>query len=138
MNTIPLEVSAIPLKVLPLLSEPTPLNVETFPPKKFAKKILINRAMTSKRTDLTEEQVKGLAMSPAQCEVFLIIDEYWKRYGCSPSLRNIAFLRGKMGLGNTKGIVDRLVRIGAVKRLEGKGRTIRPVYINFRNLDGCD
>jgi DNA-binding GntR family transcriptional regulator len=40
-----------------------------------------------------------------------------------------------MGLGNTKELVDRLVKLGVVKRVEGRGRTVRPVYINFRNLE---
>jgi SOS-response transcriptional repressor LexA len=74
-------------------------------------------------------------VSPAQREVFLIIDEWWKKYGFSPSLRDIAYVRGKMGLGNTKELVDRLVKLGVVKRVEGRGRTVRPVYINFRNLE---
>ena len=74
-------------------------------------------------------------MSPAQREVFLVIDEWWKKYGYAPSLRDIAYVRGKMGLGNTKKIVDRLVELGAIKRLDGTVRSIRPVYINFRNLD---
>lgn len=51
-------------------------------------------------------------MSPAQVEVFRIVDEYWKMYGHSPTLQIIADQRGKMGLGNTKNLVDRLVRIG--------------------------
>ena len=74
-------------------------------------------------------------MSPAQKEVFLVIDEWWKRYGYSPTIREIAQVRGKMGLGNTQKIVDRLVKLGVLKKLEGAGRTIRPVYINFRNLE---
>ena len=45
-------------------------------------------------------------MSPAQKEVFLAIDEWWKRYGFSPTLRDIAYVRGKMGIGSTKRIVD--------------------------------
>jgi len=74
-------------------------------------------------------------MTPMQTEVFLIIDEFWKKYGYGPSLRNIAVARGKMGLGNTKEIVDRLVKLGVVKRIDGMARSVRPVYINFRELD---
>lgn len=74
-------------------------------------------------------------VTPAQKEVFLVIDEWWKKYGFGPSLRDIAYVRGKMGLGNTKEIVDRLVKVGAVKRVKGKRRTVRPVYINFRHID---
>ena len=75
------------------------------------------------------------AMSPVQRDMFILIDEYWKKFQYSPTLRELAYLRGKMGIGNTKRIVDQLVRIGAVKKVGKRGRTIRPIYINFRNLD---
>ena len=96
---------------------------------------VIHRVMRQKRSDLTEIKCMEMDMSPAQKEVFLVIDEWWKRYGYSPTLRDIAYVRGKMGLGNTKKIVDRLVLLGVIKKLDGVGRTIRPVYINFRNLE---
>jgi len=73
-------------------------------------------------------------MSPAQKEVFIIVDEWWKRYGFSPTLRQIADIRGKTGIGNTKEIVDRLVKLGVLKKIARK-RSIRPVYINFRNIE---
>jgi sulfur relay (sulfurtransferase) DsrC/TusE family protein len=101
----------------------------------MAKKILINHRMTAKRSDLTEVQCMEVEMSPAQREVFLIVDEWWKRYGFSPSLRDIANQRGKMGLGNTMRLVDKLVQLGVFKKIDGCGRTVRPVYINFRNLE---
>ena len=41
----------------------------------------------------------------------------------------------KWDWGNTSEIVDRLVKVGALKKLKNKGRSIRPVYINFRNLE---
>ena len=82
-----------------------------------------------------EEEVRGREMSPAQRDVFLIVDEYWKRYGCSPTLREIAYLRWKMGMRNTQRLVDRLVELGVLKKVSRRGRTIRPVYINFRNLE---
>ena len=96
---------------------------------------VIHRVMRQKRSDLTEIKCMEMDMSPAQKEVFLVIDEWWKKYGYSPTLRDIAYVRGKMGIGNTKKIVDRLVLLGVIKKLDGVGRTIRPVYINFRNLE---
>ena len=39
-----------------------------------------------------------------------------------------------MGMGNTKKIVDRLVLLGVIKKVDGAGRTIRPAYINFKHL----
>jgi len=95
----------------------------------------VNWLMKRKRSDKTYEECMQVAMSPAQREVFIVIDEWWKRHGYSPTLRDIAYVRGKMGLANTKKLVDRLVLLGVVKKVDGMGRTIRPTYINFRNLE---
>jgi hypothetical protein len=73
-------------------------------------------------------------VSPAQREVFLIIDEWWKRFGYSPSIRDIAYMRGR-AVGPTHRVVERLVDLGAIKKIDGKGRTVRPTYINFRHLE---
>jgi hypothetical protein len=81
------------------------------------------------------EEVMGLGMTEAQNEVFLAIDEWWKKFHYGPSYRDIILLRGKGGLGSTKKIVDRLVKIGAVKRVEGMGRSVRPCYLDFRNIE---
>ena len=82
----------------------------------------------------TFEMCLEVEMSPVQKEVFIIVDEWWKRYGFSPTLRQIADIRGKSGVGNTKDIVDRLVKLGVLKKIARK-RSIRPVYINFRNIE---
>ena len=101
--------------------------------EKVAPKVVIGaqkmRKVWGERGELEEK------MSPAQREVFLVVDEWWKKYGFAPTLRDIAYVRGKMGLGSTKRIVDRLVELGVIKKVKGAGRTIRPVYINFRNLE---
>lgn len=81
-----------------------------------------------------EEWLEDEKMSPAQKEVFIIVDEWWKKFGFSPTLRQIAEMRGKSGIGNTKEIVDRLVKLGALKKLERK-RSIRPVYIRYRDVE---
>ena len=85
--------------------------------------------------DKSYEQCMEVRMSPVQREVFLIVDEWWKKYGFSPSLRDIANQRGKMSMSNTSKIICRLVDIGVIKKLDRRGRTIRPVYIKFRNLE---
>jgi len=81
------------------------------------------------------EECLEVGMSPAQKEVFLVVDEWWKRYGFGPSIRDICKLRGKGGMGNTSEIIDRLVKLGVLKKLRGAGRSVRPVYINFRKID---
>ena len=93
-----------------------------------------NRMRASSR-DMSYEQCMEVSMSPVQKEVFLIVDEWWKKYGFSPSLRDIANQRGKMSMSNTSKIICRLVDIGVIKKLDRRGRTIRPVYIKFRNLE---
>lgn len=92
----------------------------------------IDREM-ARRARVSYEQCLEKIVSPAQREVFIIVDEWWKKYGFSPTLRNIAYVRGKAGIGNTKEIVDRLVRLGVLKRVKGR-RSIRPVYVNFREI----
>ena len=94
----------------------------------------VNRRMISSSKDLSEEECRRVEMTEAQSEVFLAIDEFWKRYGFAPSLGDIAYLRGKTGKGNIKRIVDRLVALGVVKYMPNQKRSVRPVYINFRNI----
>jgi SOS-response transcriptional repressor LexA len=98
-------------------------------------RIQINRKMVAKSGDFSYEECLVVDMTPVQREVFFIIDEWWKRYKFSPSLRDIAVQRGKMSMSNTSKIVKRLVDIGVIKKVDRRGRTIRPVYINFRGLE---
>jgi len=97
--------------------------------------LLINREMTAKRKDLSYEECVEMDMTPAQREVFLCIDEWWKKYGFGPSIRDICDVRGKAGMGNTSDIINRLIKIGVLKKVKGACRSVRPVYINFRTLE---
>jgi SOS-response transcriptional repressor LexA len=90
--------------------------------------------LRNKNIRISYEECMERIVSPAQREVFLVVDEWWKRHGYSPTIRDIAYVRGKMGLGSTQKIVERLVKLGALKKMDGTGRTIRPVYVQFRNL----
>lgn len=98
------------------------------------KPILINRDMSS-RSRMTMEECMEKKMTPAQKEVFIVIDEWWKKFGFGPSIRDICNVRQKNGMGNTKEIIDRLVRLGVLKRLKGSCRSVRPVYLNFRDIE---
>ena len=97
--------------------------------------MIINREMIASRRDLDRAVCMEVTMTPAQREVFLFIDEYWLQYGFGPSIRDICEFRNNPGLGSTAKIIDRLVRLGVLKRVKGMGRSVRPVYINFRTLD---
>lgn len=97
--------------------------------------IQINREMVMRRRERTYEECLGVGMTPAQKEVFLVVDEWWKRYGFGPSIRDICRIRGKAGMGNTSEIIARLVKLGVLKRVKGGYRSVRPVYVNFRNIE---
>ena len=98
-------------------------------------KLLINREMVAKRREKTYEECEGMEMTPAQREVFLIVDEWWKQKGFGPSIRDICELRGKGGMGNTSEIIGRLVKLGVLKKLKNGSRSVRPVYVNFRHIE---
>lgn len=110
-----------------------PEKISTQKLKKIS--VQINKKMVSRKSDKTFDECMEVEMTPVQKEVFLIIDEWWKKYGFSPSLRDIAHQRGKMSMSNTSKIIKRLINIGVIKKVDRQGRTIRPVYINFRNLE---
>jgi hypothetical protein len=95
----------------------------------------INREMVARRADMSYEECLGCDMTPAQKEVFLVVDEWWRKYGFGPSIRDICEIRGKGGMGNTAEIINRLVRLGVLKKVKGSGRSVRPVYVNFRTLE---
>ena len=109
-------------------------KVETLPP--FQKRnVLINREMVAKRREMTFAECMEVGMTPAQKEVFLVVDEWWKQYGFGPSIRDICEIRKKGGMGNTAEIINRLVKLGVLKKVKGSGRSVRPVYVNFRTLE---
>ena len=81
------------------------------------------------------EDGMGRCMTEKQKMIFLVIDEWWKKWGFGPSIRDICEIRGKGGMGNTYDIINRLVKLGVVKKVKGKVRSVRPVYINFRELE---
>jgi SOS-response transcriptional repressor LexA len=103
--------------------------------KKYVSRVLINREMVARRKELTFAECMEVGMTPAQKDVFLIIDEWWKIHGFGPSIRDICRIRGKGGLGNTSEIIDRLVKLGVLKRVKRSFRSVRPVYVNFRELE---
>ena len=66
-------------------------------------------------------------LTPAQREVFLIIDEYWKTYGHGPSLRNIADMVEKpQSIAAVQKKVQALIRLGICKGRKNQARSVRP------------
>ena len=56
-------------------------------------KLVINRDMVARRVELTREECLEKDMTPAQKEVFIVIDEFWKKHGFGPSIRDICMMR---------------------------------------------
>ena len=74
-------------------------------------------------------------MTPAQKTIYMVIDEYWKKYGYGPSVDDVMYLSGEMGRGNVSRKMWRLVELGVCKGLKGTARSIRPSYIRIRDIE---
>ena len=98
-----------------------------------ARQILINRAMSVKRRTSFEECL-GVKMSPAQREVFLVVDEWWKSFGYGPTVDEIMDRIGARGRGNVQRKIDRLVTLGVLKKLRHVPRSLRPSYLRIRRI----
>lgn len=74
-------------------------------------------------------------MTPAQKEIFLVIDEFWKKFGFAPSIDDVMYITGEKGRGNVSRKMWRLVDLGICKGIKGKMRSIRPSYIRVRYIE---
>ena len=74
-------------------------------------------------------------MTPAQKEIFLVIDEWWKLYGSGPTIDDIMRLTGETGRGNVARKMKALVAIGICKGVKGRARSIRPSYLRVRDIE---
>ena len=73
-------------------------------------------------------------MTPAQREVYLVIDEWWKKYGFGPSVDDVMMMIGVTGRGNVWRKMKALVEIGICKEVRGRSRTICPSYMRVRDI----
>lgn len=76
-----------------------------------------------------------VCVTPKQREIFLVVDEWWKRFGFGPSIDDIMDQTGDKGRGNVARVCKALCDLGICKRLPRRARSIRPVYIKFRELE---
>lgn len=82
---------------------------------------------------LTTVNVEG-DMTEKQKTVFLVIDEYWRRFGYGPSIDDIMFHTGDKGRGNVHRVVKKLCELGICKRVKNSARSVRPSYLKLRDL----
>mgnify|MGYP003636676762 CR=1 FL=1 len=73
-------------------------------------------------------------MTERQNEVYLVIEEWWKKFGYGPSVDDIMDQINCKSRASVHRMMKRLCELGACKRIPNRARTIRPVHIKFRNL----
>jgi len=73
-------------------------------------------------------------MTPAQKEVFLVIDEYWKNFGFGPTIDDVMRITGDKGRGNVARKMQVLIDIGVCKGITSRTRSIRPAYIRLKDI----
>jgi SOS-response transcriptional repressor LexA len=79
--------------------------------------------------------VLGVQMTPAQKEIFVIIDEWWKKFGFGPSIDDIMSITGEKSRGNTARKIKLLVELGMCKKVPHKARSVRPSYLRVRDIE---
>lgn len=86
----------------------------------------------SKNNGLTEVQERK--MTPRQKDIYMVIDEWWKRFGFGPSVDDIMSMTGDKGRGNVNRICNKLIELGICKGVKNRARSIRPAYVRVRDI----
>jgi SOS-response transcriptional repressor LexA len=74
-------------------------------------------------------------MTPAQREVFLIIDEWWKMNGYGPSLQNIRdAVERPQSIASIQKKVKALIRLGICKGQKSRARSVRPSGLRVHQI----
>lgn len=74
-------------------------------------------------------------MTPALKQTYMVIDEWWKKYGYAPSIDEIMFITGERGRGNVSRKINMLIRLGVCKGIPGRARTVRPSYMRVHKVE---
>jgi sulfur relay (sulfurtransferase) DsrC/TusE family protein len=81
-----------------------------------------------------KRQEKLEKVTEAQRKIYIVIEEYWKKYGFGPSLDDIMYLTGEKSRNNVSRKMWRLVELGLCKGVRRRARSIRPAYMRVREL----
>lgn len=73
-------------------------------------------------------------MSPAQRNIYIAIDEWWKKFGFAPSIDDVMLVTGEKGRGNVARKIKILIEMGLLKRTYKRQRSIRPSYLKVRDI----
>ena len=74
-------------------------------------------------------------MTPALKQTYMVIDEWWKKYGYAPTIDEIMFITGEKGRGNVSRKIQMLIRLGVCKGIPGRARTVRPSYMRVHKVE---
>jgi SOS-response transcriptional repressor LexA len=77
---------------------------------------------------------RSLEMTPAQKDVYLVIDEWWKKFGFGPTIDEVMLVMGVTGRGNVARKMRTLVELGVCKGIPRRARSIRPAYLKVRDI----
>jgi SOS-response transcriptional repressor LexA len=73
-------------------------------------------------------------MTEKQKQIYMVIDEWWKRFGFGPSVDDIMSITGDKSRGSVYRCMVRLCEDGICKRTPNRARSIRPSYVRVREL----
>lgn len=73
-------------------------------------------------------------MTPRQKDVFLVIDEWWKKYGFGPTVSDVMSITGDKSRDNVHRMMIKLCEIGVCKRTKNRARSVRPADLKLRNI----
>ena len=90
---------------------------------------------SEKRRIRTYEDALGAGMTPRQKDIFLVVDEWWKKFGFGPTVDDIMLITGDRSRGNVHRMMEKLCEIGVCRRTKRRARSIRPVYLKVRERE---
>jgi len=74
-------------------------------------------------------------MTPRQKDIFLVIDEWWRRFGFGPTVDDIMRITGDKSRSNVHRMIEKLCEIGVCKRTKRRARSVRPSGLRVRNIE---
>lgn len=86
------------------------------------------------RKMMTRQECIGRVMTERQKEIYMVIEEWWKKFGFGPSIDDIMFITGDKSRANVHRMIKRLCESGACKRVPNRDRSVRPSWIKFKNI----
>lgn len=87
---------------------------------------------------LTREQrklEKLAAVTEAQKNIYLVIEEYWNRFGFGPSVDDVLLITGEKSRSNVSRKMWKLVELGLCKGTRRRARSIRPAYMRVQDIE---